>query len=167
MLERHPRRIAAAAFLQTKPTADDESARAKRTALVEKVKAGHPEAVADTFTDLIFAQGTLQQRPDLVRQVRQWMLDTPPAGLAGALIAMRERRDYSADLEQIAVPSLVVGGEQDRAIPVDAIKAFAAALPRSTSCLIAEAGHMANLERPEEFNRCLLDFLQGRGSELE
>ncbi len=160
MLERHPRRIAAAAFLQTKPAADDESARNNRTALVEKVKAGHPEAVADTFTDLIFAPGTLQQRPELVRQVRQWMLDTPPASLSGALLAMRERRDYGAELAQVTVPSLVIGGAEDRIISTETTKAFAAELPRATSCLISGAGHMANLEQPEEFNRCLLGFLE-------
>ena len=38
--------------------------------------------------------------------------------------------------------------------------ALAAGLPRGKLCVIPRAGHLANLERPKEFNDCLMKFLR-------
>jgi len=43
---------------------------------------------------------------------------------------------------------------------VENARALAAGLPNGTLRVIGGAGHMANLEKPEEFNECLLGFLR-------
>jgi 3-oxoadipate enol-lactonase len=62
-------------------------------------------------------------------------------------------------LAEIRVPTLVVVGSED----VDDIKSmagrFAAEIPEARLVTIEGAGHLPSLERPEEFNRLLLDFL--------
>jgi pimeloyl-ACP methyl ester carboxylesterase len=65
----------------------------------------------------------------------------------------------SERLGDIAVPTLVVAGEED----VEDIKKIADALadgiPGSRKVVMPDAAHLPPLERPEEFNRILLDFL--------
>ncbi|MBE0596965.1 MAG: alpha/beta hydrolase [Desulfuromonadales bacterium] len=117
------------------------------------------QEVVDLFAELVFAEPTLRERPELVAQVRGWMEMAQLHGLEGALLAMRDRKDFLPDLPLLDLPALVVGAELDRAIPLEHSRIIADRLPRATLCTIPQAGHMANLEQPEAFNRCLLDFL--------
>jgi len=89
------------------------------------------------------------------------MMATKPAGLAGGLLAMRERADYSGRLGICKVPALVIGGEEDVAMSPEESRKLAAALPGSRLCMIPGAGHMVMMEQPEEVNRALGEFLSG------
>jgi 3-oxoadipate enol-lactonase len=68
-------------------------------------------------------------------------------------------RPAAQRLGEIGVPTLVVVGSED----VDDIKAmagrFTAEIPEARLVTIEGAGHLPSLERPEEFNPLLLDFL--------
>jgi pimeloyl-ACP methyl ester carboxylesterase len=52
-----------------------------------------------------------------------------------------------------------VVGEQDVLTPPADSERLHARMPRSILTVIAEAGHLANVERPAEFTRALHDFL--------
>ncbi len=160
LLERHPGRTAAALFLVTRAGADSDEGKASRTKMAHAVAEEGPQVVTDYFSELVFAEGTPARRPELARQVGEWMRTASPHGIEGALLAMRDRKDFTPDLPLLDIPSLVVGAEQDRAIPLEQSRLIARGLPRAAFCSIPEAGHMANLEQPEIFNRCLIDYLQ-------
>ncbi len=160
LLERHPKRIAGAAFLVTRCTADDHAGREKRDSMAEAVRQGRRQEVIDAFVQLVFAPRTLEENPALVDQVREIMKKSSDEGLIGALQAMRDRPDYSHRLNEFHVPALIVGAREDRAVPPDTIPTFTNGLPAGRSCMINGAGHMANLEQPDAFNQCLLDFLK-------
>ncbi len=161
MLERYPERLAAALFLVTRAGADDDAGRQRRSTLAEESLAGRPEVVQKAFEDILFAEQTVAENPELVEKVRSWLRQTDPKGLAGGLLAMRDRPDYTARLGSFRVPSLVIGAEKDRAIPPEQSRIIAAGIPGAKRCLLTGAGHMVNLERSEAFNECLLEFLQG------
>jgi pimeloyl-ACP methyl ester carboxylesterase len=161
MLERYPQKISAACFIVTRSNADDEAGKAKRLALAKDVAALGPQVVADVFKSLLFAQDTAALRPELVSEIYGWMIDADSRGLAGGLLAMRERKDYTQLLGRFRLPSLVIGAEQDLAVPPESIKVLEDGLPDCKTCVIPQAGHMANMEQPEAFNACLLEFLQG------
>jgi len=163
LVERCPQRVAAAMFLVTRAAADDEPARMRRSSLAAEVAGGRPQTVTDAFEGILFAGVTPVVRPDLVAEVKAWMTATAPRGLAGGLLAMRDRKDYVDLLPSFDLPALVVGAEADRAVPPEHSRVLAEGLPNARLCMIPEAGHMANLERPEAFNICLLDFLNNLG----
>jgi pimeloyl-ACP methyl ester carboxylesterase len=87
------------------------------------------------------------------------MRSTAPAGWIGALEAMKTRRDQTDLLPTIAVPTLVVVGESDALIPLDVAEATAKAIPNARLEVVPNAGHVANLENPEVFNRAFAEFL--------
>lgn len=159
LLERHRDRLSAALFLVTRAAADDAQGKARRTELAEAVRAGRPGVVAEAFEAVLFAEETWRGRPELAEEVRAWMKATDPNGLAGGLLAMRDRRDYTESLASFDLPALVVGAELDRAVPPQHARLLAERLPRASFRLIPGAGHMANLEQPVEFNAGLLEFL--------
>lgn len=160
LLERYPQRLAAALFLVTRAAADDAAGRVRRGDLAGAVRGGDREVVPDAFEKLLFAPGTPQKRPELVASVRKLMDAAAPEGVAGGLLAMRDRKDYLALLPTFHLPALVIGAAEDLAIPPSHAEALAAGLPDAELHIIANAGHMANLEQPEAFNRILLDYLQ-------
>lgn len=67
--------------------------------------------------------------------------------------------DRSAILGDIAVPTMVIVGEHDALTPPAVEQDLADRIPGARLELIAAAGHMANMERPQVFNRAVLEFL--------
>ncbi len=160
LLERYPDRLRGAMFLVTRASADDVAGKEKRTALAAEVSGGNRMIVPETFAGILFAPGTTQIRPELAAQVRQWMEAMSLDGVVAALLAMRDRADYMEKLADFALPALVVGAEQDQAVPHEHSRALADGLPNSTLEILPAAGHMVNLEQPALFNQTLLRFLR-------
>jgi pimeloyl-ACP methyl ester carboxylesterase len=79
---------------------------------------------------------------------------------------MAERMKSSLDddrrerLKEIKQPTLVIAGERDRRL-IDASRHLAREIPKAQLAIIHGAGHMANLEAPEEFEKIVLGFLAG------
>jgi len=159
LLDRHRSRCRAAMFLVTRASADDAAGRDKRTALAAEVDGGNPQLVGNNFSQVLFAPQTSSEQPELVERVQDWMANSPSPGLSAGLRAMRDRIDYLERLPEFDLPALVVGAEQDLAVPMEHARLLAAGLPQATLEVIAGAGHMANLENPGHFNQVLLDFL--------
>ncbi|GAA2632571.1 alpha/beta hydrolase [Actinomadura fulvescens] len=78
-------------------------------------------------------------------------------GYAYAAASMAET-DHSDVLGSLGLPVLVVVGDRDTVTGPAESEAIAAALPDARLELVRNAGHVANQERPDEFNRIVLDF---------
>lgn len=64
-----------------------------------------------------------------------------------------------AALETIRVPTLLMTGDADLYTPPSLLRMQAAHIPHAQVEIIPEAAHSANWERPEHFNRLVLDFI--------
>ena len=71
--------------------------------------------------------------------------------------------DYRNGKVKIDVPTLIVVGEKDRLTPVKYAEFFHKHIPNSKLVVIEGASHMVMLEKPEEFNRVLEEFLEELG----
>jgi 3-oxoadipate enol-lactonase len=59
----------------------------------------------------------------------------------------------------IRSPTLIVAGERDLAACLELAESFVKIIPGSRRVVIAGAGHLMQMEKPEEFNRIVLDFI--------
>jgi pimeloyl-ACP methyl ester carboxylesterase/ketosteroid isomerase-like protein len=86
-------------------------------------------------------------------------------GLAGAARGMltQHTSDLIDSLPEIAVPTLVLVGADDRNF-LAAADYMAAKIPGAQKMVIPNAGHAANLDQPEAFNRAVEAFLAGLNS---
>lgn len=94
------------------------------------------------------------------------------AGLAAAIMSQVPSTTYRAALHalmgfdrraalaDIGVPTLVIAGEHDRAVPASVMEKMAARIPGAEYVVVRGAGHLANLEQPQAFNAAVLTFLQ-------
>ena len=68
-----------------------------------------------------------------------------------------DRRD---NLNSIKIPTLLISGDKDTNAPAPMMEKMASKISGSTYVCIAGAGHLANMERPGEFDLVLRNFLQ-------
>jgi pimeloyl-ACP methyl ester carboxylesterase len=60
--------------------------------------------------------------------------------------------DTTDRLTKIEVPTLVLWGDDDRRSPMNIAEQLHDAIPDSELAIIANAGHVSNMEQPEGFN---------------
>ena len=63
-------------------------------------------------------------------------------------------------LDQIQVPTLVITGDTDRIVATSDSEQVAQLIPASELVIIPQTGHLPNEEKPAEFSRSLVDFIQ-------
>jgi pimeloyl-ACP methyl ester carboxylesterase len=115
--------------------------------------------IADAMLPKLLAPATLEHEPGVVARVREMILSTKPEGAAAALRGMALRRDQTDLLKEISVPVLVLAGAEDTITPPSDAGAMSGRIGGSRLEIIEGAGHVSNVERPEQFNRALLSFL--------
>jgi pimeloyl-ACP methyl ester carboxylesterase len=83
------------------------------------------------------------------------------AGKPGFVDALQASIAYDtrARLPEIPCPTLIVWGDRDRIITVRDAAVYAELIPNSRKVIYHDTGHLAMVERPEEFNALLADFL--------
>ncbi|QIB44421.1 alpha/beta fold hydrolase [Streptomyces aureoverticillatus] len=152
---RFPERIAGLLLADTSPAVDTEAGKAFRRETAERLLAEGMKGYADEVLHKMAAA----YNPEAAAHVLRMMLAAPPQGAAAALRARAERPDYRQVLPKVTVPSLVVVGRDDTYTPVADAEAMHAAIPDSHLTVIEQAAHLPNLERPEEFNAAVRDWL--------
>ena len=70
------------------------------------------------------------------------------------------RTNYSGRLNEIMVPTLIIHGEKDSLVPLEYAKRGHERIVGSLLHIMAGCGHWPQRERPEEFNRVVIDFLE-------
>ena len=156
LYRRHPEAVATLILADTYAgwkgslSADELRARVEG---VRQMLAAPAETLDPTFPGLFAGAPPAQYAPllaDIAADVRR---DTLRIQLG--LMAEADQRDV---LATIAVPTLLIWGEQDARSPLTVARQFAAAIPGSELVLIPDCGHVSNLQRPEEFNRAVREF---------
>jgi pimeloyl-ACP methyl ester carboxylesterase len=117
---------------------------------------------------------SLARRPGLRRSLLHFVAAHPerlPAplvaeqmrgtGAPGFLPALDALTSYPIRdrLPEIAGPTLIVWGDEDKLVPVRDADVFEELIPDSRKVIFEDTGHVAMLEQPERFNALLLDFL--------
>ena len=158
-LKLFPERISSLVLANTRPDPDAEEARETRRELARRVAEEGVEILPELQMERLLSKGTLSGKPDVVEDVRGMILESSPDGVVAALGAMRDRPDSTDLLAEIEVPTLVVGGEEDAISTPQVVEAMAEKIPDSRYVTLPNAGHLSNLEAPEEFNAALSGFL--------
>jgi len=159
LYRRAPERFTRMLLADTRSQADTPDGRRARRAMSELVRAKGPEAVASQMIPKLLGETTRRDRPEVEAEVRRLILTNQTAGIDGGINAMMTRPDSTPDLARISVPALLIVGEEDTLTPVADSEALHDAIERSHLVVLPGAGHLPNLEVPEEFSRALGNFL--------
>lgn len=120
--------------------------------------AGSVEPLADDTMVRWFTDGYRARRTLRMRQVRDMVANTTPAGYvagARAIIAF----DVLDALPSVTAPTLVLCGDEDPGTPPEGNRTIAALIPGARYVEMAPARHIPMIEHPERFNAIMLDWL--------
>lgn len=100
--------------------------------------------------------------PDLRERLNRMIAATPLDGFAACATALKDY-DYAAELGRVAVPTLLIAGAEDGAMPEGMARTLQPAIAGARMEIIEGAGHVPCFERPEAFNALLSGFLETVG----
>ena len=153
--------IAGLILCDTNAVADSNEAKLNRFAGIDTLLKDGNVPYADNFVGKVLAQSTLQNKPDVVRRVRQTIVENTPENICATLLALASRTDTSAGLSKIAVPVLIIRGEHDVLMSDEQTRQLTAGISNAKLQIIPGSGHLPNLENPVEFNKAVSDFITG------
>ena len=160
LVARYPQRIRALMLMDTRAGADSPEVAKNREASARAVlDADKASPVVDAMLPKLFCKQTLEERPERVEPLRTLMEQTRRAGSRGPYAAWRSVPTAAATSRSIAVPTLVVVGQDDVITPPAEAKALADAIPQARLEVIPTAGHLAPYENPSVANHVILRFL--------
>jgi pimeloyl-ACP methyl ester carboxylesterase len=136
----------------TRSEADDNASKLRRAGAISMVRSKGVAALAEAFLPSIVSS------PAGLAEAKRIAAKNGPIGICGSLLAMASRTDTTESLSKISVPTLVLAGEKDALTPPEMSRAMAARIPGARCEIITGAGHLSNLDRPDEFNKLLLEF---------
>jgi 3-oxoadipate enol-lactonase len=126
-------------------------------AIYERTLAGSRDlsAMAEARVEVLIAQPA---DPAVRREVVETMsrIDSAAFRIGAEAVWLADQRDRAG---AIRVPALVLVGDQDLVTPVDLSNELVDLIPDARMQVIAGAGHLTNLEKPDEFNRIVEEFV--------
>jgi 3-oxoadipate enol-lactonase len=120
------------------------------------VAASHDlEALAKARVDMLLAQPA---DPAIRSDVVGTMAKIDPAAyrVGAEAVWLADQRDRARAID---VPTLILCGSDDKVTPPALSNELAALVPGALYVEIERAGHLSNLERPEDFNRAVEEFI--------
>ncbi len=159
-IERIPDQVTGLILCDTKSQSDDDQGRINRAIAVRSIEQMGLKGFTLDFLKAILAEDTHKNNPGLVQQCYDIIIKNDRTGVCGALLALACRTDTTHVLPDIKVPTLIIVGENDGLTTPDMSKDMDKLIPNSELSIIPDAGHMSNLENPEEFNKTLFEFLK-------
>jgi 3-oxoadipate enol-lactonase len=159
LVKQFPSRVKALVMADTRAQADTEEGKQTRHQQAKKALSEGMAGIADAMLPKLLTPDTVSKRPEVVKRVRDMMLRTKPQGAASALLGMAERDDQSEFISTIRVPTMIVVGREDAITPLADSEKMQSEIAASRLVVIENAGHVSNLEQPEQFNFALLRFL--------
>jgi pimeloyl-ACP methyl ester carboxylesterase len=153
---KYPQQVDRLVLANTRARADSDTEKAARNEMIAAIQQNGAAILPDRMLPRLLRPNAPR---DVVLTVRKTIESVNASAAAYAVMAMRDRIDFSATLHRIKCPTMVVAGMDDVIIRLDDSRALADAVPLCRFTPIRNSGHLSNLENPEEFNRALLEFL--------
>jgi succinyl-CoA synthetase alpha subunit len=154
---RYPERVEKLVLSNTTSGQTAES----RNALLERartVESGGMQTVLESTINHWFTSDFPEHSPHVVEFVRQELSKCSPQSFAKATRAIAGL-DLWDRLGEIAVPTLVMTGENDPGTNVETARRIHELIPGSRLEIIPDASHMAPIEQPDAYARAIIQFL--------
>lgn len=119
-------------------------------------------SIADGITERWFSPAFRAERTEELAGWRNMFLRCDAKGYAATCATLRDA-DLRDRIGAISLPTLLVAGERDLAMPVAQVEATAAAIAGSRFEIFPGVGHIPSIEAPEKLAGLMLEFFKEAG----
>jgi 3-oxoadipate enol-lactonase len=127
-------------------------------ARAKAVTEGGMAAIKDMVMARYFSEEFRAAHPEVVDLTGKRFLEVPVEGYAACCDAIRDL-DFTGRLAGIRARTLVIAGEKDAGTPVAMSRAIAERVPGARLAVIPGAAHLSAVEKKDEFNALVRQFL--------
>lgn len=161
ILRKAPQAVSRIALISTDPLPEPAEQRARQEALVVAARTGR---LADCIAQLVPATALHDApwREEVMALVQDMAATLGTEQFLRQLRMMQRRPDQQKTLRKANVPTLILAGAADTIVPRRRAEFLAGMMPQGCLEIIAEAGHLPQLEQPEAVTSALQIFLSGR-----
>jgi 3-oxoadipate enol-lactonase len=166
----HPQKVSSLIMVASRPSGfEHEDAELEKPYFArdeELSEAKNAEAIADLDVEM-WVDGPGQKLGRADKNVRQKVRALTLGNYQNYFAAFLDKEPNSMSLKppaverlaSISVPTLVITGSLDFSYTHAAAKLMTEAIPNVKHVVISDVAHMVNMEKPEEFNKVVLEFL--------
>ena len=153
LVRRHPSAVAGLGLINTRPGAEDEAGRTRRSEtalrLANQGAAAARDIVEQMLPKLLSPCGRDRGADGeaLADRLRRIMMDVAPEAMRRATLAMRDRHDQRDLLPALKIPAAVVAGSEDTITPLDTA-GYDFAPGVAVVRVLEGAAHLTPLEAP-------------------
>jgi 3-oxoadipate enol-lactonase len=122
------------------------------------VRAEGMEPMVDPAIERWLTAEVRAARPEAEERLRAMLRATAAEGYAGCCEAIRDM-DLRDRLGAIEAPTLVIAGSDDPSTPAERVREIAGAVAGARYVELPRTAHIANMGRPEDFSRAVLEHL--------
>lgn len=146
-----PELISSLVLLDTKAGADSPEAKENRHRIAAQMQSTGSAKVslfAEQMIENVVGSFTHENRPQVVTQVKNWILSAKPETIAWLQIAMAQRPESFSALAALNIPTLLIRGEQDVISSAQDFSLMQENLRQVTYVEIPNVGHLPPVEDP-------------------
>lgn len=154
-----PDRFEALILCDTQCIADTPEVKEKRYEVIDDISTNGVAAFNEGFIKSVFHKNSLLRKKSMVDKLRNVVFANSENIIKKGLVALAERSETCTSLNKISIPALIICGREDEVTPLVQSESMLSAIQDAKLHVIDDAGHVSNLEQPEEFNAQLLNFL--------
>lgn len=156
--KQYPDSLAGLILADTKAAADTEAIKQDREKFAQETLRRGPIVAIERNLAKMTSEWTKANAPEVVEQLRSWMMEADPQATANALRAMAKRPDTMAILPSLNIPVLLIVGEEDPVTTPAEMGKMSKLLPNARLVPIPNASHMSVNEQPREFAEAVREY---------
>jgi len=151
----HPDRLTSLVLCCTAPVFGDPATWRERSA---RVTAEGMAWLVEITKQRWFTPSFIASHPERVKVILDMLASTSPVGYGACCDAIASY-DLRQRIGEIKIPTRVIAGAQDPVTTVQVTGLLAERISGADHLVIAEAAHIANVARPEQFNATVIEHL--------
>lgn len=161
ILRKRPEAVTRVALISTDPLPDTPQVAADRERMLVAAKTGNLAACMEQMLPAS-ALHDAPWRDEVLALVMDMAETLGPIQFQRHLRVLQRRPDQQKTLRKVHVPTMIIAGTSDTLVPRRRAEFLAAMMPQGCLEIIADAGHLPQLEQPEAVTKVLQTFLAGR-----
>ena len=160
---RFPDRFEAIILCDTQCIADTIEVKLNRYKTIDEIALNGTLNFNEAFIKKVFCKNSFTNKQEIVTQLRSVVMANPEQIIINGLKALAERSETCSTLSEINIPTLIICGREDEVTPLEQSEFLHTSIKASALHIIDDAGHVSNIEQPEEFNNEISKFLLAVG----
>ncbi len=158
--EKYPEMLEGFGLFHSSALADDDAKKEQRNQMAELLRDEGAEIFMRRTAPNLFGRSYKESHPEEVKKFIQRYGKLPAEALAVGMEAMRDRPDRTHVLAQLPFPIIFIVGMDDQVVPFETVMDQARFPKKIYPFVLADAGHLGMIERPEASARILRWYLE-------